>query len=174
MSSLLTPDFGLLFWMVISFIIVLALLAKFGFPVIVKSVNKRSDYIRNSLEVADQANRKLDSIKLEAGTITDQARQKQAEIIKNAMAEGGDIVRSAQERASAESEKQLLAARERIDSQKKKALEEINAQVAEMAIEIAEKVLRRQLDDPARQQELILKMLEEAESLDNGMNKQNS
>lgn len=166
MSSLLTPDFGLLFWMAINFTIVFVLLARFGFPVITKSVNKRNDYIRNSLKVADEANQKLASVRLQAEELTNQARVQQAEIIKKAMSDSDGIVRNAQDRAAAESQKQLLATREQIAAQKAKAMAEISAQVAMMAVDIAEQVLRKQLDDPQKQQELILKMLDEADNLD--------
>ncbi len=170
MSSLLTPDFGLLFWMVISFAVVLVLLAKFGFPVIVKSVNKRSDYIDHSLQVADEANRRLASIKVEGDELITGARQQQAEILKKAVSDGDSIVRTAQERAAAETEKQLTTAGEQLAAQKKKAMAEINSQVTDMVIAIAEKVLRARLEDPEKQQQLIGRMLDEMESLDKKKN----
>ena len=163
MSSLLTPDFGLLFWMVISFTVVFVLLARFGFPVITKSVAKRSNYISDSLAAADEANRRLADVKQEAGKLTDQALAEQASILRKAVAESEAIVRSAQERAAAKTEEQLAAARDRIELQKEKAMAEISSQVASMAIEIAEKVLRSQLDDPKTQHALVLKMVEEVE-----------
>lgn len=165
MSSLLTPDFGLLFWMVISFTVVFVLLARFGFPVITRAVNKRSEYIRDSLDAADQANRRLASVHIEADEVRNQAMQQQAEIIRKAAADSDTIMRSAQDRAAVESEKQMAATRERIALQKEKAMAQINAQVAEMAIDIAERVLRAQLEDPQKQHALILRMLDEAESL---------
>ena len=163
MSSLLTPDFGLLFWMVISFAVVFVLLARFGFPVITKSVAKRSGYITDSLAAADEANRKLAEVKQDAGRMIDQALAEQAEILRKAVSESEAIVRSAQERAVAETEKQLASARDRIELQKEKAMAEISSQVAAMAIDIAERVLRSQLDDPKKQHALVLKMVEEVE-----------
>lgn len=169
--SLLTPDFGLLFWMVVSFAIVFVLLARFGFPVITRMVDKRSDYISESLGAADEANRRLASVQTEAEELTNQARQQHSLIVKEAVFEGEGIVRGAHERAAAERERQLAAARQQIEHQKEKAMVEINAQVAEMAIEIAGKILRDQLDDPRRQHALAVRMLEEMEGIGREDNK---
>lgn len=164
--SLLIPDFGLLFWMVIVFAIVFVLLARFGFPVITRAVEKRSDYINSSLDAAEKANRKLASIEMEADRLKAQARQKHSTIVRDAIVEREGIVREAHEKAAAERERQLAATRRQIEIQKVKAMEGINAQVASMAIEIAEKILRDQLDDPARQHALAVKMLEEMEEME--------
>ena len=163
--SLLTPDFGLLFWMVIVFAIVFVLLARFGFPVITRAVEKRSDYIRDSLDAADEANRKLASIGVESDRLKAQARQEHSAIVREAIVEREGIVREAHERAAAERERQLAATRRQIEIQKVKAMEGLNAQVVSMAIDIAEKILRDQLDDPGRQHALAVRMLEEMENL---------
>ncbi len=85
--TLLTPDFGLLFWMLISFGIVFGILARFGFPVITRMVDKRRDYIRKSLEVADEAHRKLKTVNTESERILDEAHRRQAEILRAAISE---------------------------------------------------------------------------------------
>ena len=165
MSSLLTPDFGLLFWMVISFLIVLFLLARFGFPVITKSVDKRSEYITHSLQVADEANARLASIKVEGDELIDGARKQQAAILKKAAADGDGIVRSAQDKAAAETQKQVEAARAQLAMQKQKAMDEINTEVTDMVIAVAEKVLRAKLENPEEEQKLISRMLDEMAAL---------
>ncbi len=163
--SLLIPDFGLLFWMVIVFAVVFVLLAKFGFPVITRSVEKRSDYIRDSLSAADEANRRLESVQSEADQLTAQARHEHSAIVRDAIVEREAIVREAHEKAAAERERQLAATRSQIEIQKVKAMESINSQVVSMAIDIAEKILRDQLEDPGRQHALAVRMLEEMENL---------
>lgn len=82
--SLITPDFGLLFWMAVVFLIVLGILWRFGFPVIVKMVNDRKDYIDDSLRKAHEANERLANIKIESESILQEAREKQALILKEA------------------------------------------------------------------------------------------
>lgn len=163
--ALLTPDFGLLFWMLISFGTVFFILAKKGFPIIVRMVDKRRDYIQKSLDAADEANRKLENINAQAQHVMDEALVKQAEIIKKAVAESEKIVQNAKTRAEEETGKQLEAARKRIESEKAKVLGEINSQVAVLSCEIAEKILRHELADREHQESLILDMLKESEDV---------
>jgi F-type H+-transporting ATPase subunit b len=160
--SLLKPEFGLLFWMLFNFLIVFGLLAKFGFPIITKMVSERQAHITQSLEAAAQANKQLDGIKQTAQEMLAQARRQQAEVMKKALAEGEQIVRAAQQKAAEESEKLLEQARKNIELQKEKALNEINAQVALLSVDIAEKILRRQLADKSAQESFIVQMLDEA------------
>jgi F-type H+-transporting ATPase subunit b len=162
---MLTPDFGLLFWMLVSFLFVFGLLAKFGFPVITRMVTERRDHISKSLEAAEEATRKLENVKQESLAILDEARRQQAAIIKKAMTDGEQLLLNAQQKAVEETEKQLELARQRIELQKEKALGEINAQVAMLSVDIAEKVLHRQLDDKTKEEAFILQMLNEAESI---------
>ena len=85
--SLLTPDSGLLFWMIVSFGIVFIVLSKYGFPVIIKAVEQRKAYIDNSLETARQANEQLANIQAEGARILAEAKEKQNAILKEAFAE---------------------------------------------------------------------------------------
>ena len=92
MPSILTPDFGLLFWMLLSFLVVFFLLAKYGFPAIVKAVEERKNFIDESLKNAREANEKLAGIQAESETLLREAREKQAQIIKEAMATRDSII----------------------------------------------------------------------------------
>ena len=90
--SLLTPDSGLLFWMILSFGIVLVILSKYGFPVIVKAIEERKAYIENSLETARKANEQLANIQKEGERILAEAKEKQNHILKEAMSEKEHII----------------------------------------------------------------------------------
>ena len=90
--SLLTPDSGLLFWMIVSFGIVFVILSKYGFPVIIKAVEQRKAYIDNSLETARQANEQLANIQAEGARILAEAKEKQNAILKEAFAEKEQII----------------------------------------------------------------------------------
>jgi len=162
--SLLTPDFGLLFWMILSFAIVFGILAKFGFPVITKMVDERHDYIRQSLDAADEANKKLENIRQESESILNEARVRQSEIIKKAMTESDEIAKKAKENALLEGKKQLAEAMRQIEVEKQKAINDIRSQVAMLSVDIAEKVLRNELNQPESQLALISKLLDEVES----------
>lgn len=162
--SLLTPDFGLLFWMVLTFAIVCGILAKFGFPVIIKMVDERRDYIQKSLNEADEANKRLENMKQESEAILNETRANQSMLIKKTLKEGDEIIQQAKEKASIEADRQLTEATRQIEAQKQKAIHEIRSQVAMLSIDIAEKILRRELDHPETQQALISKLLDEVET----------
>jgi F-type H+-transporting ATPase subunit b len=163
--SLLTPSFGLLFWMFVSFAIVFGLLAKFGFPVIVKMVDERRDYIKQSLESAEEANHKLENIKQESDAIIKEAGDRRSAIMRQATDEAGRLVQNAREQALVEAQKQMDNAVQKIEIEKQRAMADIRIQVAELSVVIAEKVLRRQLDSPASQDALISRFLDEVEAM---------
>lgn len=159
--SLITPDFGLLFWMTIVFIVVLIILTKYGFPVIVKMVNNRKVYIDDSLRKAHEANEKLANIKVESEAILQEAREKQALVIKEAAATRDAIVEKAQDKAREEGNRLLSEAKVEIENQKRAATSDIRKQVATLSVEIAEKILKEKLSDEKAQMELIDRMLDE-------------
>lgn len=159
--SLITPDFGLLFWMTIVFLIVLGIVSKFGFKVIVKMVNDRKDYIDSSLQKAHEANKKLANIKVESDALLQEARERQAAILKEAAATRDAIVEKAQDKAHEESNRLLTEAKVEIENQRQAAVSDIRKQVATLSVEIAEKVLREKLGDEKTQTDLIERMLDE-------------
>lgn len=159
--SLITPDFGLLFWMTIVFLIVLGIVSKFGFKVIVKMVNDRKDYIDSSLQKAHEANKKLANIKVESDALLQEARECQAAILKEAAATRDAIVEKAQDKAHEESNRLLTEAKVEIENQRQAAVSDIRKQVATLSVEIAEKILREKLGDEKTQMDLIERMLDE-------------
>ncbi|MBQ2209881.1 MAG: F0F1 ATP synthase subunit B [Prevotella sp.] len=159
--SLITPDFGLLFWMALVFIIVLFILWKWGFPVIVKMELDRKDYIDASLKKAHEANERLANIQKEGESILQEAREKQAQILKEAAETRDAIVEKAQDKARSEGARLLDEAKAAIEQEKKAAIADIRQQVATLSVEIAEKVLREKLKDDKSQMDLIDRMLDE-------------
>ena len=160
LPSILTPDLGLLFWMLLAFLIVFALVGKFGFPVIIGMVEKRKAYIDESLEKAHEANQRLAGIEQEGQRILAEARQRQAEIIKQAKQTGDSIVSEARQKAEAEGAKLLEEAKAQIAAEKENALKDIRQTVALLSLSIAEKVMREKLSDDQAQQQLIERMLD--------------
>ena len=100
---------------------------------------------------------------MESEGILDEARVRQSELIRQATAESDKMILDAKEKAAAEAQKQLDEAMRQIDAQKQQAVSDIRGQVARLSVDIAEKVLRRQLDDPARQEIFIAHLLDEIE-----------
>lgn len=159
--SLLLPDSGLLFWMVLIFAIVFAILAKFGFPVITRMMDKRKEYIDNSLRLAKEADAKMGRILEEQARIMAQAREEQNRILKEAAQARDNIVRKAQEQAQDEAKKILDEAKVRLEAEKESALREIRSQVAMLSVRVAEKVVRQNLESEKAQMDLVYRMLDE-------------
>jgi len=158
--NLLTPDPGLLFWMVLSFLIVFFLLAKFGFPVIVNAINKRKEFIEASLVSAKEANERLASIQEEGEKLLAEAKAQQKEIISAAMQEKQKILQAAQDEARTSAQQIVDDATTRITAEKEKALREVRSEVATLAIDIAEKVLSEKMSNSVEQKKAIERMIE--------------
>ena len=162
--SLITPDFGLFFWMTVVFLVVLFILWKYGFPVIVKMVDERKAFIDESLRKAHEANERLANIQKEGESILQEAREKQAQILKEAAETRDAIVEKAQDKARQEGARLLDDARAAIEQEKKAAIADIRKQVATLSVEIAEKVLKQNLKDDKAQMDLIERMLDDVSS----------
>jgi F-type H+-transporting ATPase subunit b len=162
--SLITPDFGLFFWMTVVFLVVLFILWKYGFPVIVKMVDERKAFIDESLKKAHEANERLANIQKEGESILQEAREKQAQILKEAAETRDAIVEKAQDKARSEGARLLEEAKAAIEQEKKAAIADIREQVATLSVEIAEKVLKQNLKDNQSQMDLIDRMLDEVSS----------
>ena len=157
--SLITPGFGLLFWMTVVFLIVFFILWKWGFPVIVKMELDRKDFIDSSLRKAHEANERLANIQKEGESILQEAREKQAQILKEAAETRDAIVEQAQTKARSEGARLLDEAKAAIEQEKKAAIADIRQQVATLSVQIAEKVLKKNLKDDKAQMDLIDRML---------------
>ena len=161
LPSILTPDPGLLFWMLLAFLVVFWVLAKYGFPAIINMVDERNKYIDESLRKAHEAQERLANIEKEGESILQEAREKQAQILKEAAQTRDAIVEQAQEKARAEGARLMDEAKTAIEQEKKAAIADIRKQVAELSVDIAEKVLRKNLKDEKSQMDLIDRMLDD-------------
>ena len=157
--SLLTPDSGLLFWMIVSFGIVFVILSKYGFPVIVKAIEQRKAYIDNSLETARQANERLAHIQAEGEKML--AEAKQNAVLKEAFAEKERIIEEARKKAVSEAHLQIEEATRRIREEKEKAIREVRSEIADLSIAIAEKVMKEKIGRDKEQQQMIDRLLDE-------------
>jgi len=159
--SLLLPDSGLLFWMLLSFGIVAFILVKYGFPVIIKMVESRKTYIDESLLVAKQAYEQMAVVKAEGEIIVEDARREQVKIMNDAAQTRDLLIKDAKEKAGLEAVKLIAEARKQILIEKEDAIRDIRRQVAELSVDIAEKVLRGQLEKKDEQMDMINRLLDE-------------
>ena len=164
LPSILTPDLGLLFWMLLAFLVVFGVLAKFGFPVITKMVEERKQFIDDSLRKAHEASERLENIKQEGEAILQEAREKQALMLKEAAETRDAIVEKAQAKAREEGARLLDEAKAEIEQEKQAAIADIRRQVATLSVEIAEKVLQQELSGNQSQMDLIDRMLDDVSS----------
>ena len=162
--SLLTPEIGLLFWMIVAFVVVFFVLAKFGFPIITQMVDERKKYIDESLEAAREANEKLAKIQEESAAMLKQAQEKQSQILAEAMEMRKQIVEKAETEATAAGQKIITEARQQIQAEKEDAIRDIRRQVGELSVQVAEKVLRQTLSTDKEQMAMIDRMLDELET----------
>lgn len=159
--GLLTPDPGLMFWMIIVFGVVFFVLAKYGFPVIIGMVEDRKAYIDDSLKAAREANEQLANVKAESEKVLAQAREEQARILNEASATRDRIIKDAQERAALEGQRLMEEMKKQIETEKESAIRDIRRQVAVLSVDIAEKIMRSKLADEKEQMGLIDRMLDE-------------
>ncbi len=160
--SLVTPDFGLLFWMVLIFGAVFFVLAKFGFPVITSMVQKRSDHIEDSLRKAQEAQDRLEGLAAEQVKMIEQTRQEQKRILKEASDARDSIIASAKQQAQEEASKIIEHAKTEIAAERETALRDICRQVSLVSVQVAEKIVRKDLETSAEQLSLLDRMVSEA------------
>ena len=161
--SLLTPDLGLLFWMLLSFLIVFGALAKFGFPIITGMVDRRRAHIEESLSAAEEARRRLEGVEQEAQKMMEEATRRSNELVSAAVADSQRIVESARAKAETDVAARMAAAKNQIEIEKQKALGEMRTTVALLSVDVAEKVLRQRLEEGSASGEYIDRLIDEAE-----------
>ena len=160
--NLITPDFGLLFWMVVIFGLVFFLLAKFGFPIITDMVDQRSAKIQQSLKDADEIEARMAKWKVEHAQMLEQTRREQSAILKEATETKAKIVADAKQQAKEEADKLLAEAKLQIAAEKESALRDVRKEIALLSVQVAEKVLRNELSEEGSQRALIDKLVDEA------------
>ena len=160
--NLLMPDPGLVFWMSVSFGIVVFILTKFGFPVILKMVEERKAYIEESLVMAEKARNELETVKEESARILAQANHEQIRILHETSQTQEKMLNEARVRALEEAEKIITNARRQIVAEKDESIREMRRMVEGMSLEIVKKVLRTELNTNEKHAEMIHKLIDES------------
>ncbi len=160
--NLVTPDFGLLFWMVVIFGIVFFLLWKFGFPVITDMVDKRSAKIAQSLRDADEIAARMEEWKGEHARMMEETRKQQSEIIREATETRAKIISEAKVQAKQEADAMIASAKAKIEAEKESALRDVRREIAILGVDVAEKILRHELSDTGSQRAFIDSLVDEA------------
>jgi len=159
-NPLINPGIGVIFWMIVSFGILAFILMKFGWPAILKALKKREDAIRKSLNEAAAAREEMKGLVAHNEDLLRQAKLERDEMLRNARVASDEIIEKARAKATEEADRIVETARENIQYEKLKAMHELKNQIANLSIEIAEKLIRAELSDKPKADTLIQKELE--------------
>lgn len=159
--ELLTPSFGLIFWTLLAFVIVLFILKKYAWKPILNSLDERERTIADSLETAERVKAEMAQLKNENEALMAKAREERGVMLKEARETKDRIINEAKERAKVEANKIIIEAQQQINAQKMAALTDVKNQVGKLVVEVTEKVLRRELSNPAAQETHIKDLVDD-------------
>jgi F-type H+-transporting ATPase subunit b len=161
LNPLVKPDFGLIVWTGLTFAILLFLLGKFAWKPIMNMIHEREQGIADALAQADKVKAEMAQMKNENEALMAQAREERAQMLKEAKEAKDKIVNEAKEQAKAEASKIMAETQEQINNQKMAALTDVKNQIGSLVIDVAEKVLRKEMADKAAQETYIKQLAEE-------------
>lgn len=153
--SVIKPDFGLLFWTAVIFLLFWFMIGKMAFRPIAEALKERQNDIQDSLDQADKARQEMANLKAENEELLAQAREERTKILKEAKDARDNIINEAKEKAKSDAQRIVADAKEQIENQKMAAMVELKNQVGTMALGIAEKVIRKELAGDSSQQAFV-------------------
>lgn len=153
--ELVTPAIGLIFWTAIVFILLVILLKKFAWKPILTAVENRNKSIEKALKAAEKAKEEIENISADNDRILNEVKLERDALLKEARDMKEQIINEAKEKAKSEAEKIIITAKAQIENEKMAAITTLKNQVAELSIEIAEKILKSELKDAKKQKELV-------------------
>ena len=153
--KLLLPEFGLLIWTLLAFLIVFFILGKYAWPAIVKGLKDRETGITDALATAERVKAEMAQLKSENEALLAQAREERAAILKEARDTKDKIINEAKDQAKTIAEKIITDAQEAIERKKMAALIEVKNEIGMLVVDISEKILRRELQDKSEQEKYI-------------------
>ena len=159
--KLLLPEFGLLIWTLLAFLVVVYILGKFAWPAIVKGLRDRETGITDALASAERVKAEMAQLKSENEALLAQAREERATMLKEARDAKDKIINEAKEQAKLAAEKIMTDTQATIEQKRMAALIEVKNEIGIIVVEISEKILRRQLDNRAEQEKYIKQLAEE-------------
>ena len=159
--KLITPEFGLLIWTLLAFLIVFFILKKLAWPAIIKGLRDRENSITDSLATAQKVKEEMALMKSENEALLAKAREERALMLKEARETKDRIINEAKEQAKAEASKIVTEAQAAINAQKMAAITEVKNQVGKLVIEVSEKVLRKELGNKEAQEAHIKGLVDE-------------
>lgn len=161
-NPLINPGLGTFFWMLVSFAILVFILGKWGWPMLLKALQKREEYITDQLHKAEEAEQRMQQLVTHNDEILRQAKAERDEIINNAKLTAQNIIEDAQRKAAEETDRIVENARKNIEYEKLRAMHDLKNEIAGLSINIAEKLMQQELSDKEKSNSLITRELEKA------------
>jgi F-type H+-transporting ATPase subunit b len=161
--DLVTPGIGLIFWTTLFFLILLFILGKFAWPAILTAIRARNESIKQALDSAEKAKQEMAKLQSDNQKILAEAKAERDAMMKEAKQLKDKLITDAKEEASAEARRLVSNARDSIQAEKKAAINDLKNQVANLSLDIAEKILKKKLEDSKAQKELINTLINEAD-----------
>jgi F-type H+-transporting ATPase subunit b len=159
--ELVTPQIGLIFWMTLSFLIVVFLLGKFAWKPVMKGLKEREDSIENALRAAEKAKEEMTQLTFSNEQLMKEAKEERDGMLRDARRIRDHVIGEAKTKAEEEANRIVETAKENIHFEKMAALTELKNQIAILSIEIAEKIMKEDLSTDSKQKELVNKLLDE-------------
>lgn len=159
-NPLINPGLGAFVWMLVSFAILVFILTKWGWPMLLKALTSREQAIQDSLSAAEKAREEMKQLKADNLELLQQAKKERDEMLRNARVVSDEIIEKARTKATEEADRIVESARENINYEKLKAMHELKNEVANLSIEIAEKLIKEELSDKEKANEVIRHELE--------------
>ncbi|MCF8230503.1 MAG: F0F1 ATP synthase subunit B [Bacteroidales bacterium] len=159
--ELVQPGIGLIFWMTLSFGVVIWILGKFAWKPIMKSLKEREDSIDEALHTADKAREEMNQLKVDNEALIAKAKEDRDAILREARKVKEKIIDKARLKANEEANRIVENAKNRIENEKMAAMTDLKNQIASLSIEIAEKILQHELSDDKKQKEFVQKLIDD-------------
>lgn len=159
--SLITPELGLIVWQTVVFLLLLFVLGKFAWKPILKGLKDREASIAEALASAEKAKAEMAKISNENEKLLQQARAEKDEMLKKAQQTARELVDEAKENATKEANRILEEARQLINSEKKAAMADMKKEIAKLSLDVAERILRKELASDETQKTLAEKLINE-------------
>lgn len=161
-NPLISPGLGVFVWMLVAFGVLVFILAKFGWPVVLKTLNEREKAVNDALNAADKAREEMRHLQAHNEDLLREAKAERDAMLRNARETSEQIIEDARGRATEEADRIVASARESIKYEKLKAMHDLKNEIANLSIEIAEKLIKTELGDKQNANALIQRELEDA------------
>ena len=159
-NPLVSPGLGVIVWMLVAFGILAFILMKWGWPVILKALNDREKAINDALGAAEKTKAEMAQLKAHNEDLLKEAKVQRDEILRNARLTSEQIIEDARQKATVEADRIVENARENINYEKLKSMHDLKNQIANLSIEIAEKLIKNELADPQRANDFVIREIE--------------